>query len=297
MSKVFVSDINLSNIADAIRTKNGAQTQYYPREMAAAIMALDAEQHKPIQVNIQQSEHQTIKVKVKQKELNNTTINANVELPETIQLEATVTADEGYTPGTLNQSLINAEWGDTVTFSASQAEEQIPVTHTVTFTLNVVPVSHASNFTNISLPFDGQTVVLDPYNDVSIQASDGYEYDISFPPYSYYTVTPNRITGVCIDDTHFTITYERSSGNRTLQLIDSNGNLMSASYSGTVGNASISGTANGYLVLNGYYGDSYSVNFVVPSGYRLAKNPVTGTLSGSTVNVIFTPTGGGGIEL
>lgn len=121
MSKVFISDINLSNIADAIRAKNGAQTQYYPREMAAAITALDVEEHKPIQVNIQQSEHQTIKVKVKQKELNNTTINANVELPETIQLEATVTADEGYTPGTLNQSLVNAEWGDTVTFNVTEA--------------------------------------------------------------------------------------------------------------------------------------------------------------------------------
>ena len=132
MSKVFVSDINLSNIADAIRTKNGAQTQYYPREMAAAITALDVEEHKPIQVNIQQSEHQTIKVKVKQKELNNTTINANVELPETIQLEATVTADEGYTPGTLNQSLVNAEWGDTVTFNATSAMVVIKRNITIT---------------------------------------------------------------------------------------------------------------------------------------------------------------------
>ena len=140
MSKVFVSDINLSNIADAIRAKNGAQTQYYPRDMAAAITALTIEErHVPVQVNIQQSQNQTIKVKVKQKELKTTTVSTDIRIPETFQLEATVTADNGYTPGMLNHSLVDVEWGDTVVFNATAATRLNP---TITYNvLSVQPVS------------------------------------------------------------------------------------------------------------------------------------------------------------
>ncbi len=41
MSKVLVTESHLSNIADAIRLKNGASTTYRPGDMAAAIEALD----------------------------------------------------------------------------------------------------------------------------------------------------------------------------------------------------------------------------------------------------------------
>lgn len=40
MAKGLVTDTYLSNIADAIRTKNGTETQYKPSEMAAAITNL-----------------------------------------------------------------------------------------------------------------------------------------------------------------------------------------------------------------------------------------------------------------
>ena len=40
MSKVLVTDTYLTNIADAIRTKNGGSSQYTPGQMAAAILAL-----------------------------------------------------------------------------------------------------------------------------------------------------------------------------------------------------------------------------------------------------------------
>lgn len=42
MSRVLITDSHLSGIADAIRAKNGSQTEYKPGEMAAAIMAIDS---------------------------------------------------------------------------------------------------------------------------------------------------------------------------------------------------------------------------------------------------------------
>lgn len=271
MSKVFVSDAYLSDIADAIRAKNGAQTQYYPREMAAAIIALDAEEHKPIQVNIQQSEHQTIKVKVKQKELQNTTVNANLELPETIQLEATVTADEGYTPGTLNQSLVNVEWGDTITFSATEASV---LQKTIRITFNAVPEEYQSE-----MPQD--YIFTQPY---------GTAYDIAIPALETFTASPERITGICTDNKTFTVTYTKNSANCTLQLRDSSGYSMGASYSGTIGNLPVSGNASGQLVLSGYYGEQFSITFTPPEGYRISVNPITGTLNNRTHIVRFMPT-------
>lgn len=41
MSKVLVSSSNLTNIANAIREKNGSTDTYKPREMAGAILALN----------------------------------------------------------------------------------------------------------------------------------------------------------------------------------------------------------------------------------------------------------------
>ena len=40
MAKGLVTDTYLSNIADAIRTKNGTETQYKPSEMASAISSI-----------------------------------------------------------------------------------------------------------------------------------------------------------------------------------------------------------------------------------------------------------------
>jgi hypothetical protein len=40
MANVIINDNHLSNIADAIRDKNGSNTTYLPSEMADAIMAI-----------------------------------------------------------------------------------------------------------------------------------------------------------------------------------------------------------------------------------------------------------------
>ena len=41
MAKVLVNENNLTNIANAIRGKNGTTTTYKPSEMAAAISAIE----------------------------------------------------------------------------------------------------------------------------------------------------------------------------------------------------------------------------------------------------------------
>ena len=44
MTKVLITESVLSDIADAIREKNGTETQYKPSEMAAAILAIGEEE-------------------------------------------------------------------------------------------------------------------------------------------------------------------------------------------------------------------------------------------------------------
>lgn len=105
MSKVLVSDKYLTNIANAIRNKNGQNIQYKPSEMAEAINSLSNISTSPIQYNITitQSAHQTIKLKYAyepEKEVSNSfTLSFNPKI-----ISGIVTADIGYKAGNLKYS-------------------------------------------------------------------------------------------------------------------------------------------------------------------------------------------------
>lgn len=120
--KVIISQSILNDIANAIKTKTGMgeQEKIKPINMANTISSISAELHSPITVNIVQSEHQTITVTPVN--VNNGSVSGTtVTPPTTVTLNAAIVAEEGYTAGTLNQSSVTANWGDTVTFSATSA--------------------------------------------------------------------------------------------------------------------------------------------------------------------------------
>ena len=104
--KVILNDDSLQNIADAIRSINGANVTYKPREMAAAIDAMpqvlrDVHSYR---VTINQSPHQTIKVR---KYLPDIEYDYNSSFTVSEQfylLDISIEADEGYEAGTLNFS-------------------------------------------------------------------------------------------------------------------------------------------------------------------------------------------------
>jgi hypothetical protein len=174
MAKVFISDTYLTNIADAIRVKNNTNTTYTPAQMVTAINSLSLEQHLPVRIDIIQSEHQTIKVIPT---VNPITINGNttVNLP-TINLNATVVPDEGYTAGTLNQSLANAEWGSTVTFSATEAVEQEGILNIVmTASINRVFIEIEIQATAIDGYTNATTCRIVPYvNNNAVEVHDSF---------------------------------------------------------------------------------------------------------------------------
>lgn len=140
--KVIISQSILNDIANAIKTKTGMREQekIKPINMANTISSISTELHLPITVNIAQSEHQTITVTPVN--INNSSVSGTTVVPPTtVTLNATIVAEEGYTVGTLNQSSVTANWGDTVLFSATPATEStfnftLPATTNQTITLS-----------------------------------------------------------------------------------------------------------------------------------------------------------------
>lgn len=121
--KVIISQYILNDIANAIKTKTGMgeQEKIKPINMANTISSISGEAHLPITVNITQSGHQTITVTPVN--INNASATGtSIPVPNSVTLNATIVAEEGYIAGTLNQSSVTANWGDTVTFSATEAE-------------------------------------------------------------------------------------------------------------------------------------------------------------------------------
>lgn len=79
----------------------------------------------PITVNIVQSANQTIKVNTSNiSDWTNKTTSGTYSAPTGIRLTATITPANGYSAGSLNQSSLVANWGDTVTFQATPATEE-----------------------------------------------------------------------------------------------------------------------------------------------------------------------------
>ena len=140
--KVIISQSILNDIANAIKAKTGMgeQEKIKPINMANTISSISGEAHLPITVNITQSGHQTITVTPVN--INNVSATGtSIPVPYSVTLNATIVAEEGYIVGTLNQSSVTANWGDTVTFSATPAtlitfDFTLPATTNQTITLS-----------------------------------------------------------------------------------------------------------------------------------------------------------------
>lgn len=132
MAKVLVSETNLTNIANAIRTKNGLSNTYKPPQMAAAILAIPTGGTSPIwNINITQSANQTISVttSISKSGSSSYTVGAS----DTPTVVATVTPNSGYIAGTASVQ----QSGTTFNVSASAATPQSSSSWTKTYT-NVV---------------------------------------------------------------------------------------------------------------------------------------------------------------
>ena len=114
----------LTDIANAIRSKTGKTALIYPRDMDTEILSIETGLS-PITVNIVQSANQTIKVNTSNiSDWTNKTMSGTYSAPTGIRLTATITPANGYSAGSLNQSSLIANWGDTVTFQATPATEK-----------------------------------------------------------------------------------------------------------------------------------------------------------------------------
>ena len=125
----LISSDLLDDIANAIRAKNGSEATYTPAQMATAINNLSVGEGggnqqqglSPVTVNITQSDHQTITVVGSITNSTTLTSSGTISVPSSVTFNATLVADNGYDAGTLNQSTATANWGDTVSFYASEA--------------------------------------------------------------------------------------------------------------------------------------------------------------------------------
>lgn len=101
--EVLINDSNLNAIANAIRRKNGLVRTYKPREMAPAIMAInaDAPDSREYTVTVIQTPHQTIKVRQVLGGEKQYDQSFTVSEPYW-KIQATIEADAGYVAGGLN---------------------------------------------------------------------------------------------------------------------------------------------------------------------------------------------------
>lgn len=140
MSKAFITEQYLTDIANAIRTVEGSTTNtttYTPPQMANAIKNIKTAEPE-YKINIEQSENQTITVKT-----DYDTANGYSDKTSSFSMKpitcypntaiATIKADPGYKPGILNQeSFTFSDTNRTVTFSATSAIEVKSVTYKTT---------------------------------------------------------------------------------------------------------------------------------------------------------------------
>lgn len=144
MAKVLVSESNLTNIANAIRSKNGSNNTYTPAQMAPAILAIPTGGGSSTlwNINITQSEHQTISVATSISKTG--TLSYTIGVNDTPTVVATVTPDTGYVAGAASVQ----QSGTTFNVSASAATPET-TTDIVKNYSNVVATINGENF-NIS---------------------------------------------------------------------------------------------------------------------------------------------------
>lgn len=158
MAKVLITESTLEDIADAIRVKANTNRTYKPSEMAAAINNLEDEEHQPAHINIAQTNNQTITVNANlfsasEVQTEHTT-SFTVNVPSSVQLNASVTPDTGYAAGELNIANTVLSWGNTANFNAVAPTRLSP---TVTYNvLSAQPVSLGN--VNVKYIFTGPSV-------------------------------------------------------------------------------------------------------------------------------------------
>lgn len=166
MAKVLVSETYLTNIANAIRQKNGGSSQYTPAQMADAISAIQVGgSGSQWEVNITQSANQTISVQssISKTGTSSYVLGESTDVPTVL---ATVTPSTGYNAGTASVQ----RSGNTFSVSASAATlKTYTVTieqtshQTITVTCNGTPhttsftASHGSTWTATIVADEGYT--------------------------------------------------------------------------------------------------------------------------------------------
>ena len=179
---------------------------------------------------------------------------------------------------------------DPVSYSTTETFEiEGPVTYNVTQILNVVPSRYASELVDTVPARFGPSRYLDPYQAVVGTAQDGYAYDLAFPPMSHWSIEPLRWTGTISSDTTLSVTYTKSAMSRDHRITDQEGSDVICEYSLTINGVTTTGSA-ALVTVSGYYGDSYTLTVIPPSGYQTSRPVVNGRLTNSSpVSIFITP--------
>lgn len=162
MSKVLVSEANLSAIASAIRAKNGEETTYKPGDMATAIRAIDSGYPEPTGT-ITISQNGTANVK----DYAEATVNVQPVLQQkTATQNGTVTPDTGYDG--LSSVVVDVQGG------GSAVIQSLSVTHNGTFT----PPSGVDGYAPVTVNVSGGSVPELPsaYQKVEYIRTTGTQY-------------------------------------------------------------------------------------------------------------------------
>lgn len=223
MAKVLVTEDYLKDIADAIRGKNGLTRKYTPSEMSEAILGLPGELHIPINIEFSNSDssHQTVSVDSSffPETVTSSTYTSDfiITYPNSVRLHSSVTPGHGYLAGTLDYVNVNADWGDTKTFSVSEA---VALTSPV-FSYQVISTNNVDFGDTVSIKyvFTGpslQTVYTDGSNTTitvqELSSNEVYEYTRN------YVVTEADILQGYID---FSLTNNTFGGSEVVEITTS----------------------------------------------------------------------------
>lgn len=274
-SMYLINGSTLTNIANAIRAKTGKAGNLYPSEMDEEIASISTG-YQPITVNITQSEHQTITATATASSSQLPVVNGQIAAPTAITVHASIEAtDAGYVPGTLNQTSVVANWGDTVSFSASPAIPYVPFS----ITLNVDPSSYNSEVSglNLSIPIAGVTFNLIPGQTVTNYVPPNTSYNESLPYIDGYYWPQDRLQGNTGNGDSITLTLSKSTGTLTIYTQDQSGASIGCQYTGTVAGRTVSGNTTGTLSFTEYVGESYNITLTPPEGYNLTMTQCSGT--------------------
>ena len=298
MSIVRITESILEDIADAIREKKNTTDTYTPADMADEISSIETGVS-PITVNITQSEHQNITATATATTSQLPAVNGQISTPTAITVHASIEAtDAGYVPGTLNQTSVVANWGDTVSFSASPAIQYVPLSITV----NVDPSSYTSEASELdgyyfTYNIAGVGFILIPGQTVTEYVPPNTSYNVRLLGIDGYSWSQTRLQGNTGNGDSITLTLSKQTGEVRLYCKYQDGTMGSCGYSGTVAGESVSGTLVS-KTYSGYVGQSYSFVFTAPEGFTCSPTGRSGNFrtSPDTVTVLLI-SNGGGIEI